>query len=144
MKGDPARGAEVFARADVACINCHEVNGKGIDFGPKLSEIGAKLAKEAFYEAILNPSAGISFDYEGWQIQLKNGDEATGLIVSETNDELSLKSQNGLVARYKKSEIDRRAKMTTSIMPAGLQEAMTVQDLVDLVEYLTSLKKASN
>ena len=144
MKGDAGRGAEIFGRPDVACINCHQVNGKGIEFGPKLSEIGTKLAKEALYETILDPSAGISFGYEGWQIQLKNGDEALGLIVSETNDDLALKTQNGIVTRYQKNEIDKRTKSNTSIMPAGLQQSMSVQDLVDLVEYLTSLKKASD
>ncbi len=144
MKGDAGRGAEVFALADVACINCHQVNSKGIDFGPRLSEIGTKLAKEALYESIIDPSAGISFGYEGWQIQLKNGDEALGLIVSETNDELAVKTQNGIVTRYKKSELEKRTKMNISIMPAGLQQAMSVQDLVDLVEYLTTLKNASN
>ncbi|MBI2946675.1 MAG: c-type cytochrome [Verrucomicrobia bacterium] len=144
MKGNPKRGAEVFVSAEVACINCHQVNGVGIDFGPKLSEIGAKLAKEALYEAILDPSAGISFGYEGWQIQLQDGDEAIGLVVSETNDELAVKAQTGIVTRYKTSQIARRDKMSTSIMPSGLQQAMSIQDLVDLVEYLATLKKASN
>jgi putative heme-binding domain-containing protein len=144
MTGNARRGAELFASAEVACINCHQVNGVGIDFGPKLSEAGAKLAKEALYEAILNPSAGISFGYEAWQIQLKDGEEAIGLIVSETNDELAVKAQTGVVTRYAKSQIARRDKMNLSIMPAGLQQAMTPQDLVDLVEYLVSLKKASN
>src|SRR5262249_705154 len=60
-KGDAAKGAEVFRRETVGCIKCHQVNGEGIDFGPNLSEIGTKLAKEAIYEAILDPSAGISF-----------------------------------------------------------------------------------
>ncbi|MBI4662906.1 MAG: c-type cytochrome [Verrucomicrobia bacterium] len=144
MKGDAARGAEVFTRPNVACINCHQVNGKGIDFGPRLSEIGAKLGPEGLYEAILDPSAGISFDYEAWQVQFKNGDDAYGLIVSETADELALKTQNGIVSHYQKNEIASRQKMTTSTMPAGLQQAMSVQDLVDLVEYLTSLRKASD
>lgn len=144
MKADGAHGAEVFARPDVGCMNCHQVNGKGNDFGPKLSEIGTKLAKEALFEAILDPSAGISFGYEAWQIELKSGDEAYGLIVSETNDEISIKSQNGIVARYRKKDIAKRDKQRTSIMPAGLQQTMSVQDLVDLVEYLTTLKKSPN
>ncbi|MBM3840231.1 MAG: c-type cytochrome [Verrucomicrobia bacterium] len=143
MTGNARRGAEVFASAQVACINCHQVDGVGIDFGPRLSEVGTKLAREAIYEAILNPSAGISFGYEGWQVQLKDGEEAIGIIVSETNDELAVKAQTGIVTRYPKSQITRRDRMNTSIMPAGLEQAMTLQDLVDLVEYLSSLKKAS-
>ena len=89
LPGDATRGAAVFRRADVGCINCHQVNGEGVDFGPKLSEIGAKLGKDALGEAVLDPSAGISFGYEAWSLTLKNGDEAFGLIASETEDEIA-------------------------------------------------------
>jgi putative heme-binding domain-containing protein len=142
LNGDPTNGAKVFRSEAVGCNKCHQVNGEGIDFGPALSEIGTKLGKDALYEAILNPSAGISFGFEAWQINLKNGDDAFGLIASETTDELAIKATGGIVTRYKKSDIASRAKQKLSIMPSGLQQAMTRQDLVDLVEYLSSLKKA--
>jgi putative heme-binding domain-containing protein len=144
LKGDPGRGAEVFRRETVACSQCHQVNGAGTDFGPSLSEIGTKLAKEAIYEAIVDPSAGISFGYEGWQIELRNGEEAFGLLASETADELAIKAQSGIVSRFKKSEISKRIQQKTSIMPAGLGQIMSQQDLVDLVEYLASLKKPAS
>lgn len=141
LQGDPANGAKIFRKQEVNCIACHRVNNEGADFGPALSEIGTKLAKEAIYEAVLDPSAGISFGYEAWQIELKNGDEAFGLIPSETADEITVKTQNGISTRYKKSDIARRTQMKSSIMPQGLQAAMSQQDLVDLVEYLSGLKK---
>ena len=144
MKGTATRGEEVFARPAVGCINCHQINGKGMDFGPKLSEIGTKLGKDALFEAILDPSAGISFGYEAWQIELKNGDDTLGLIVSETGEELAVKTQSGIITRYPKAQIAKRRKMETSIMPAGIQQAMSIQDLVDLVDYLSSLKKAES
>jgi len=140
-KGDAANGAKVFSSPKTGCVNCHQIKGQGVDFGPNLSEVGSKLGKDAIYEAILNPSAGISFGFEGWQFQLKFGDEAYGLIQSETADEVAVKAIGGIVTRYKKSEIERREQLKLSIMPAGLQQAMTVQELVDLVEYLASLKK---
>ncbi len=143
MKGDPAKGAEVYRRESVGCIKCHQVNGAGVDFGPNLSEIGTKLGREALYESILDPSSGISFGYEAWQIELKNGDEAYGLIVSDTADELAVKTPGGIVTRYKKSDIAKREQQKLSIMPAGLQQTMSTQDLVDLVDYLSSLKKAA-
>ena len=141
MPGDPKHGAEVFRRDTVGCIKCHQVNGEGVDFGPNLSEIGTKLGKDALYVAILDPSAGISFGYEAWQIGLKNGDEDYGLIVSETAEELAVKSVGGIVTRHKKSDVATREKQKLSIMPAGLPQAMSTQDLVDLVEFLSSLKK---
>jgi putative heme-binding domain-containing protein len=106
-----------------------------------LSEIGSKLTREALYQAILEPSAGISFGFEAFTLTLKDGDEAYGLIASETPEEVTLKAVGGILTRYKKSEIASRQKSTLSIMPAGLEAGMTTQELVDLVEYLGSLKK---
>ena len=139
-KGDIKRGEAVFFRETVLCARCHQVNGKGIEVGPALSEIGSKLPKSELYEAIFDPNAGISFGYEAWTVELKNGEQAFGLIVSDA-DELALKAVTGVVMRYKKSEIKSRKQSSLSIMPAGLQVAMSEQDLVDLVEYLSSLKK---
>ena len=119
------------------------MNGEGIDFGPKLSEIGTKLGKDALYDAILEPSAGISFGYEGWAFTLKNGDEFLGLLMSETEDELAVKIQGGLVNKYQKREVAQREVQKQSIMPEGLATNLTAQELVDLVEYLASLKKST-
>jgi len=141
LKGDAANGAKVYRRPEVNCIACHQVNGEGVDFGPALSEIGTKLAREALYESILDPTSGISFGYEAWNFELKNGDEPFGIISSETNEEVTVKTQNGISTKYKKSDIASRRQSKLSIMPAGLQMAMSQQDFVDLIEYLASLKK---
>jgi putative heme-binding domain-containing protein len=141
LPGDPTRGAEVFTRESVGCNKCHRVNGQGGEVGPDLSEVGTKLAKEAIYESILDPSAGIAFGYEAWQLQLKNGDDAYGLLADETADEIAIKSQTGIVTRYKKADVATKTKSATSLMPTGLAQTMSRQDLVDLVEYLSSLKK---
>ncbi len=141
MKGDIKNGERIFQSPTAACATCHQVRGQGIDFGPNLSEIGSKLAKEAIYEAILDPSAGISFGYESWQITLKSGDEISGLIVSDTPEEIAVKTPGGIVSKYKTSEVAARSRGTLSIMPAGLQQNMSTQEMVDLVEYLASLKK---
>lgn len=140
--GDARRGATVYTRETVACNRCHQINGQGIDFGPALSEIGTKLAKEALYESILAPNSGILMGYESWSVETKDGDEFYGLLVSDTKDELAIKTVGGIVNRVKKSDIDFQRKSQLSTMPAGLQQMMSVQDLVDLVEYLASLRKS--
>jgi putative heme-binding domain-containing protein len=140
-KGDPANGAIVFKGAAAGCTTCHRVKGEGTDFGPDLSEIGTKMGKEALYQAILDPSAGISFGYEAWQVRLSSGEEVYGLLASETPNEIAIKVLGGIVSRYGKNEIAERQKMQLSIMPAGLQHGLSSQELVDLVEFLSSLKK---
>lgn len=135
--GDAARGRGVFARV---CAACHRAEGTGIDFGPGLSEIGGKLSKPALYTAILEPSAGISFDYTGYVIRRKDGTEVVGIISSETESELTLRLPGGVTTRYAKSEIVSRRPLDGSLMPDGMERGMTEQELVDLVEYLASLK----
>lgn len=141
MKGDAKRGAEVFSRETVGCAKCHVVNGQGVDFGPALSEIGTKLPKDALLESILDPSAGISFGFEAWSVETKAGEEFFGLLVSETGEELSVKTVGGAVTKLKKADIARRQQSKLSIMPSGLQQTMTLQELADLLEYLTTLRK---
>jgi putative heme-binding domain-containing protein len=141
LKGNVAAGAEIFRRETTGCIKCHQVRGEGRELGPALSEIGTKLSKEALYESILDPGAGISFGFEAWQVELKSGDEAYGIKASDTPDEVAIKDTNGIITHHKRAQIASMQQMKTSMMPAGLQQTMTTQELVDLVEYLFSLKK---
>ncbi len=142
-KGDIANGMSVFNREIIACNRCHAINGLGTDFGPGLSEIGSKLTKEALYESILNPSGGISMGFEAWTIETKDNDEFFGIIVSDTDKEVALKQVGGLVTKIARTNIAHRQKSGLSSMPAGLQQLMTELEIVDLVEYLASLKKAN-
>jgi putative heme-binding domain-containing protein len=136
--GDPAHGAQIFG---TICVTCHQVDGKGIDYGPNLSEIGGKLGKDGLYEAVLYPDAGIEFNFETTVLTLKDGNSAIGIVVSDTDQEVALKAMGGIVTKYPKAEIASRTKQKTSSMPTGLQRAMTQQGLIDLIEYLASLKK---
>ncbi|AQG81079.1 PVC-type heme-binding CxxCH protein [Spirosoma montaniterrae] len=138
MNGDAAKGVNVFK---TNCGICHQVNGEGMDFGPKLSEIGSKLPKEGQYLAILHPDAGISFGYEGWEVKFKDGSTMSGIVASKTETDLQMKFPGGVVQNYKMADVVSMKKMDSSMMPSGLQDAMSTQELVDLVEYLASLKK---
>ncbi len=140
MKGDVARGREVFLKTG-ECAKCHKVGAEGKEVGPNLSEIGDKLSKPAFYESILYPSAGIAHSYETWSAVLDDGNIITGLMVSQTAEEVTLKKEDGLTVTLKPSQIEELVKQKISLMPADLQKTMTTQELVDLVEFLTTLKK---
>lgn len=137
-KGDVANGHAVYARI---CIACHKAGEEGIDFGPALSEIGTKLPKEAIYTAILDPNAAISFGFEGFEVKTTKGDSYIGMIASETDDELALKVPGGVIVKTPKADVASKTKLPISLMTPGLARAVTEQEFVDLVEYLSSLKK---
>ncbi len=138
MNGNPEKGVTVFKNN---CSICHQINGQGMDFGPKLSEIGSKLGKDGEYLAILYPDAGVSFGYEGYEVKFKDGSTVAGIISSKTETDLQMKFPGGTAQSYKMADVVSLKKMDSSMMPSGLHEAMSKQDLVDLVEYLSTLKR---
>ncbi|MEM7386646.1 MAG: c-type cytochrome, partial [Verrucomicrobiota bacterium] len=137
MEGTLSSGKMVFGQI---CIACHQVGDQGLDYGPALTEIGNKLAKEALYTAILDPNEAISFGYEGFTVKTKDGTELSGFIASDTADQLSLKLPGGLKVDIPKGDIQKKTALPISLMPANLQASLTTQQLVDLVAYLASLK----
>ncbi|MGV8879602.1 MAG: PVC-type heme-binding CxxCH protein [Sphingobacteriaceae bacterium] len=137
LKGDAIKGKAIFANN---CALCHQVLNVGVDFGPKLSEIGSKLPPVGLLEAITNPSGGISFGFESWEINMKNGSVTMGIIASRTDNDLIIKYPGGKKETILIRDIKTMKKMPESIMPA-LQETMNAQQLSDLLSYLSSLKK---
>lgn len=141
MKGDRGKGQQVFGSQTAKCASCHQVNGQGKEVGPNLSEIGSKLSRQALFESIVFPSAGISHNFESYVAVLNNGTIATGLKISDDNESVTLKDAEAKLRTFKKSEIDELKKQDISLMPADLARQMTVEELTDVVEYLTTLKK---
>jgi len=140
LEGNKENGMLVFKKN---CSICHQVADTGTDFGPKLTEIGSKLSKEAQYISILHPDAGISFGFEGFRIVMKDGSMTGGIVASKTETDIDLKLPDGSVSSIKTSDIASMEQLENSMMPTGLENAMSTEELVDLVEYLMSLKKNS-
>ncbi len=136
LKGNRDAGQKVFK---MYCIACHQVRGEGVSFGPGLSEIGSKLSKEGLYSAILNPSQGISFGYEGYKVKLKNGEILEGMIVSKTENDINVKPLGSATSTaIKRSNVVSITANEASLMP---KFPLQKQEIVDLTEYLSSLKK---
>jgi putative heme-binding domain-containing protein len=140
MKGDAGNGRIVFFSTGT-CHKCHVVDGMGREIGPNLTEIGSKLSREAMFESVLYPSAGISHNYEMWTVVLSSGTTVNGLLVSSTDAEVSLRGDDALVRRFPRTDIEELVKQKISLMPADLQKTMTSQELADVVEYMQGLKK---
>jgi putative membrane-bound dehydrogenase-like protein len=137
--GDAARGKQVFEMHGT-CNKCHVVRGQGREVGPNLSGIGAKLSRTALLESILYPSAGISHNYASYAMALKSGKVVTGLLMNETAKSVTIRDVEGIDHILKTTDIAAQETQKVSLMPADLQKAMTVQELLDLVEYLGTLR----
>lgn len=141
LHGDVSDGEAVFKNTSAAnCVRCHQIGSYGNMVGPPLTAIGAKLSKPQLYEAILYPSAAIEMGYETWSVKTKEGDVLSGIKVEDTPSHVTLKDADAKLHDIPTSKIEKMVKQPISLMPEGLNEAMTQQDLVNLVEFLSKQK----
>ena len=112
----------------------------GGSVGPDLSVIGSKASRENLLESILYPSRAISFGFDNWVVETKNGLQITGLIVEDRPTHLILRDANAKDHKIAATDIDRRVKSKKSLMPEDLIQFLSEEDLVDIVDYLHSLK----
>jgi putative membrane-bound dehydrogenase-like protein len=127
------------ATADTQCLKCHIVNGVGGKIGPDLSGIGKKASKENLYESMILPSKAIADQYLSWKVDTDDGQSIIGLLVGETETTITIRDANGKDYNFPAKGTEKK-KQLTSIMPEGLIATLTEDELVDVVEYLFSLK----
>ena len=140
--GDPARGRELFFAEKSKCATCHRVADKGKKIGPDLTTIGANRSAADLLESIVFPSATIVRDYEPYTAVTTDGRVLNGLIARETGETLFLQQPTGEPTALRREEIDELVPATVSIMPNGLEKALTEAELADVVAFLGSLKGA--
>jgi len=138
--GDVQKGQELFFKKGT-CAKCHKVGSQGKEVGPSLTEIGTKLSKDALFTSILDPSAGVSHNYETYSLITNDGNIITGIKINDTAAETTLRTAEGIDKKVSKQDVDEIFKTGVSIMPADLQRLLSVQELVDVVAYLRTLTK---
>ena len=141
MTGDAKAGAAVPRNAQGAnCIRCHQFGDEGGMVGPPLTTIGQKLSKAQIYTKLFNPNSSILMGYEDWLVKTKDGDVFEGIKAEETDEHVTIKDANGQYHDIPNDQVASKKMLKTSIMPEGLPSAMSQQDMVNLVEYLSTLR----
>jgi putative membrane-bound dehydrogenase-like protein len=131
LKGDPLKGKTSIMR----CTMCHEVNGIGANYGPRLEGWAAKQSTSAVIHAIVNPSQGIAHGFQGTEYILKDGTILHGITESRGDPEIVL-SQGGLTQMIPKSKVNKSSRMKRSLMLSAEQLALTAQDVADIVAFM--------
>ncbi|MBA62961.1 MAG: hypothetical protein CMJ76_11405 [Planctomycetaceae bacterium] len=140
MSGTVTTGKTLFFKKGT-CAKCHKVGDQGKEVGPALSEIGSKLSKDAMFTSILDPSAGVSHNYETYSLITINGNIITGIKINDTDAEITLRTAEGIDKTVSRTAVDELIKTGVSLMPADIQRLLSIQELVDIVAYLRTLKK---
>lgn len=134
--GDIKAGKAVFTKH---CLQCHKFEGQGFDVGPVLD--GAERTKDYLLANIIDPNRVVGTPYFTRTVVMKNGKLITGILVEEDATTLRLKRENAIIEVIVKADIEEQSTSTKSLMPEGLTNNMTVQDLRDLIRYLEAPSK---
>jgi putative heme-binding domain-containing protein len=133
---DPERGRVIFL-TKAQCSACHS---GAQALGPDLSGIGQRFSRADRFLAIVQPDRDVPSRYRTVEIETKDGRTHRGLIVYEAADGLILQTGAAATIRLNPTQIDARRVTDRSLMPSGLLDPLTDQEIADLDAYLRSLK----
>lgn len=133
---DPDRGRRVFYSNPSLCSTCHAVDGRGGDLGPDLSNVGKSKDRRGLIRALFLPSEEMSPEYQGWYIEMKDGTRYDGRQIDVGYNDIKLYTQADGAINVQKEDIADYGMSKISLMPSGLEQRLTNQDLKDLLAYL--------
>ncbi|MBI3858003.1 MAG: HEAT repeat domain-containing protein [Planctomycetes bacterium] len=139
-KGDALAGREIFLGKKAGCTACHTVAGQGGKVGPDLSKIGSIRVGRDLLEAIVFPSATFARGFEPFLIRTKDGAIYDGLVSRETPDALYLFTAERVEKRIPRTSVELIQQSKVSIMPQGLDNQLTREEMRNLISFLVSLK----
>ena len=131
-KGDIAAGRQLFASS---CGICHTFGYTGNQVGPGLA--GSNIGKlDYFLENVLNPNGVIGKDYQLNVFKLRSGATMSGIVQFEDAQSFRLVMPGGAKFTVAKAEVEKREILPMSLMPEGLLDALTKEQVINLVAYL--------
>jgi putative heme-binding domain-containing protein len=135
---DAGRGRELYRRESLRCVACHRIDREGGRLGPNLTAIGSAAQPDYLLEALLDPAKSVKEGYGSLVVITADGQVISGIPVSRSDTELVLRTALDREVRLQLADIEEEAP-GSSLMPAGLVDDLSAEDLADLVRYLSSL-----
>ncbi len=132
LTGDARNGETKFA---ALCIGCHKTpDGKGWELGPDIQTYRT-AGPESILTNILDPNKEVAPQYQAFTFQI--GEEIlTGIIGSEDSTQITVKMPGGLEKTFPRKKVTSMKGLGTSLMPEGLEAALSKQDIADLIAYI--------
>jgi putative membrane-bound dehydrogenase-like protein len=138
--GDIRRGQLVFNGTKGQCAACHKIGYVGGLVGPDLTRIGGIRSERDLLESIVFPSASFVRSYEPVRVTTADGRTLNGILKKDAPDEIILVVAADKEERVARADVESIVPSSVSVMPAGLDQQLTVQELADLVAFLKACK----
>lgn len=132
-KADLREGRLVYAKT---CAGCHVLFEEGRAVGPNLTG-SQRNNLDYVLENVFDPSAVVGRDFRLTTIATTDGRVLTGIITEEAAESLTLKTPKDDVL-IAKSEIEDQKQSLISMMPEGLFEKLSDEEITNLIAYLAS------
>ena len=130
--GDSSTGLALFRQQ---CAQCHKFKGEGVALGPDLGSLTDRSV-ESLLVAILDPNQSVETPFVNYTIVTSEGRELSGIIASESGSSVTLRAAGGAEYVLLRKEIKEMSSSGLSLMPEGLEQGITPQQMNDLVHYL--------
>jgi putative membrane-bound dehydrogenase-like protein len=137
--GDAEAGWRLFFGAKRArCAECHAVGGRGAAIGPELSGIARRMGRSRVLESILQPAREVGPAFQPYAVTLADGRVVNGISVSSNDRDRTERflTAEGTELSVPMADIEHRTPLATSIMPAGLEQGLSDDDLRNLLALL--------
>jgi putative heme-binding domain-containing protein len=133
------RGKDLFAAAQ--CYKCHRMGLQGGILGPDLTSAGGKYGVRDMLISIVQPDKVISDQYGATQFVLDDGRIVIGRVINMHGDNLSVLTNMldpSSLTGVDRNSVEDSFEAKTSMMPSGLLDTFTAEEIADLVAYLRS------
>lgn len=136
--GDPHRGEAIYRRDKLQCVNCHGIGEGGSVVGPNLISLGASSQPDYILESLWLPDAKLKEGYNTINVLTDDGRVTAGIPFGRSDAALQLRLADGREVEIATATIEAQ-QPGKSLMPEGLVDSLTKQELVDLVAFLSAL-----
>jgi putative heme-binding domain-containing protein len=130
--GNPYAGLKLYSQS---CGKCHMLFGQGGRIGPDLTAYNRDDTVRMLLH-VVNPSVEIREGFTTYLVTTDDGRAASGFLYEETPAVLVLRTATGQTITIPQTEVDEKLPLAKSIMPEGLLDEMTDQQIRDLFAYL--------
>jgi putative heme-binding domain-containing protein len=138
--GDPGRGELVFTKAQ--CASCHRVGVHGENIGPDLTAVARRFQRKEILDSIVNPSRDISDQYASCVVMA--GGKSYAGFVADFGGTVTMLLSTGKKVEFSKGDIEDVKPSNISVMPTGLLNPLSLEEVADLFAYLNAAVTKSN
>jgi putative heme-binding domain-containing protein len=137
-KGSVETGRKIFEKTD--CAKCHKLEQVGGGLGPDLTTLSSRFKRKDMLESIVYPSRVISDQYKSVLVTTKSGRVINAMKAPDEGDHMVLLLSDASTLKLPKADVDEIAESKQSIMPDGLLNQLTLQEIADMFAFLESGK----